>query len=182
MGILLVLIIILIVSIIIANNKGETERKNDIDLTFKYYSNLYQENGLELTSYQEDKYKKPFGKLYGAYARGGSDTRSQTARENTYLIDKFYESDFKTKLRKKNILNKYGEEHGRKLLNYEFVIGMSKQEIVDSLGDPFAYERQELKTKTKETYFYGKEKVKVRSTSYIFEDDVLIKINNKQSY
>lgn len=71
------------------------------------------------------------------------------------------------------IINKYGEETGWKLLNQEYWVGMSKEQLVDANGEPTQTEIEVLKTKTKETLIYGN---KSSGDYFVFENGIATKI------
>lgn len=51
--------------------------------------------------------------------------------------------------------SKYGEVVARKLINFEYFLGMTEQQLIDSRGEPTKIEKEVLKTKTKIVYIYG---------------------------
>ena len=53
------------------------------------------------------------------------------------------------------LLQKYGEEIGSRLVNHQYWIGMTEEQLVECKGNPDKIEKQVLKTKTKLTYIYG---------------------------
>lgn len=71
------------------------------------------------------------------------------------------------------IINKYGLEIGRKIINQDFWIGMTGEQLKDSKGEPDKIEREILKTKTKETYIYGN---KSSGDYFVIENNLVSKI------
>ncbi len=53
------------------------------------------------------------------------------------------------------LLQKYGEEIGSRLVNHQYWIGMTEEQLIECKGNPDKIEKQVLKTKTKLTYIYG---------------------------
>lgn len=62
---------------------------------------------------------------------------------------------FKELQRSLTLLNKYGNEIGNSLINHEYFIGMTIEQLIDCKGNPTNIETEVLKTKTKITYIYG---------------------------
>lgn len=69
--------------------------------------------------------------------------------------------------------DKYGAEVASKLINEEFWIGMTAEQLVDSKGEPSSKEVEQLKTKVKETYVYGN---KSRGDYFVIENGIVVKI------
>lgn len=68
---------------------------------------------------------------------------------------------------------KYGIDKALKMIKHEYWIGMSKDELIDCKGNPHKIEKEELKTKVKETYIYGN---KNSGDYFVFENDAIVKI------
>jgi hypothetical protein len=71
------------------------------------------------------------------------------------------------------IISKYGLEIGRKIINQNFWIGMTDEQLKDSTGEPDKIEREILKTKTKEIYIYGN---KSSGDYFVLENNLVTKI------
>ncbi len=75
-----------------------------------------------------------------------------------YLVKQNFKNEERKKLlakRKQLLISKYGVELGTKLNNYQFEVGMTEENIIDSNGNPTKIEVEVLKTKTKNIYIYG---------------------------
>lgn len=84
-------------------------------------------------------------------------------------------SDNSQKLREEKrayLIKKYGEDIANKLLRNEYWIGMTKDQVIDSKGEPSKIETEVLKTKTKETFIYGS---KSGGDYFVFENDLVTK-------
>lgn len=93
--------------------------------------------------------------------------RAKDAAERAERIEK----------RRLALIREYGEEIGMKLFNQQFFIGMTKDQVEHSKGyPPDKKEREELKTKTKDTWIYGN---KSSGDVFIFENDVLTKYKDR---
>jgi len=50
---------------------------------------------------------------------------------------------------------KYGEEIAQKLIDQNYFLGMTEEQLIDSKGEPTKIETEVMKTKTKVIYIYG---------------------------
>lgn len=57
--------------------------------------------------------------------------------------------------RANNLIDKYGEETAVKLLEHNYFLGMTEEQLIDCKGKPTKIETEVLKTKTKVVYIYG---------------------------
>jgi hypothetical protein len=89
------------------------------------------------------------------------------------------ESEIQSYKREKYIRDKYNDDTADKILNQVCWIGMSEEQLVDTRGIPTKIEKEELKTKTKITYVYGK---KYSGDSFIVEDKQVVKILDKANF
>lgn len=71
-------------------------------------------------------------------------------------------------LKDKMLRNKYGNDIASKLLNHEYWVGMTKEQLLDCKGKPTKIETAALKTKTKETFIYGN---KSSGDYFVLEND-----------
>lgn len=78
--------------------------------------------------------------------------------------------------RLKTMIAKYGEDKGYKIYNKQFYLGMSKEELKDSTGEPTKIEIEVLKTKTKEVWIYGN---KSSGDVFVFENEILTKFTDR---
>lgn len=53
------------------------------------------------------------------------------------------------------LVGKYGEEIARKLIDNDYFLGMTEDQLIDSRGKPSKIETEVMKTKTKVIYIYG---------------------------
>lgn len=89
-----------------------------------------------------------------------------------YDFDKMIEN-CKNVLRHENsLISKYGNDIAQKLVNQEYWIGMTQQQLIDSKGEPDKIEKEVLKTKTKETFIYGN---KSSGDYFVFENNIVTK-------
>ena len=51
--------------------------------------------------------------------------------------------------------SKYSESEVQKMLNHEYWIGMTEEQLIDAKGKPEKIDLEQLKTKTKKIYIYG---------------------------
>jgi len=70
-------------------------------------------------------------------------------------IDKKIEAFKYLKQHQAALLEKYGEDIGSRLVNHQYWVGMTEEQLLDCKGNPDKIEKQVLKTKTKLTYIYG---------------------------
>jgi hypothetical protein len=85
--------------------------------------------------------------------------------------------------RKKNILEKYGDEIGLKLINEELWLGMNKEMILASQGKPDNIVEKVSRNKKREELFYGKHKNRRGSNwqykfRIVLEDDEVVSWND----
>jgi uncharacterized surface anchored protein len=73
-------------------------------------------------------------------------------------------------------ISKYGAEKGVKLYHKQFFLGMTKEELIDSIGDPNKIETEVMKTKTKEIWIYGN---KSSGDVFVFEDGHLARFKDR---
>jgi hypothetical protein len=80
--------------------------------------------------------------------------------------------------KRRNYLNsKYGPEKADKILNQEFYIGMTKDEVLDSKNsEPDIKETEVLKTKTKDIWVWGN---KSSGDVFVFVDDKLERFKDR---
>ncbi len=75
---------------------------------------------------------------------------------------------------------KYGDETALKLVNAEYFIGMTREQLIDSKGSqPDSAEVQQLKTKSKETLVWGN---KNSGDWFVLEEGVVVKITDRPDY
>ncbi len=94
--------------------------------------------------------------LYSLLTKNGitSDEIESQIKNSNIGVDNF-RSTVKFVLQKVYLTKKYGDELGVKILNQEFFIGMTEEQLIDSKGEPTKIETEILKTKTKKIYIYG---------------------------
>ena len=61
----------------------------------------------------------------------------------------------KIKQRHDYLRSKYSESEVQKMLNQEYWIGMTEEQLIDAKGQPDKIDLEQLKTKTKKIYIYG---------------------------
>lgn len=104
-----------------------------------------------------------------SFINDGNKKREAELRHKEYLAA--------VEKRRLELINRYGDELGAKLFNEQFFIGMTKQQLLDSKGkQPDKIEKEELKTKTKETWIYGN---KSSGDVFIFENELLTKYKDR---
>ena len=79
----------------------------------------------------------------------------------------------KLEARQNELTSKYGKDVMVRLMRQESWIGMSKEQLVDSRGEPTKIETEILKTKTKETLIYGN---KSSGDYFVVENGLVSKI------
>jgi hypothetical protein len=79
----------------------------------------------------------------------------------------------KLEARQNELTAKYGQDVMAKLMNHQTWIGMSKEQLLDSQGEPTKIETEILKTKTKETLIYGN---KSSGDYFVVENGLVSKI------
>jgi hypothetical protein len=75
--------------------------------------------------------------------------------------------------REKYIHDKYDNDTAIKILNHNYWIGMTEEQLIDCKGLPSKVEKEELKTKIKTTYIYGN---KNSGDYFIIENNQVVKI------
>lgn len=89
-------------------------------------------------------------------------------------------SDFTVAKNKKSHLDylnsKYSEQEVTKILNHEYWIGMTEEQLVDAKGKPSQIDLEQLKTKTKKIYIYGN---KSSGDVFNFVDGVLERFKDR---
>jgi hypothetical protein len=89
-----------------------------------------------------------------------------------YDFDKMIDN-CKNLLRHENsLISKYGHDVAQKLINQEYWIGMTQQQLIDSKGNPDKIEKEVLKTKTKKIFIYGN---KSSGDYFVFENNIVTK-------
>jgi hypothetical protein len=79
--------------------------------------------------------------------------------------------------RRKSLISKYGLEKAMILLNQEFYLGMSKDEVLDAKNsEPDIKETEVLKTKTKDIWVWGN---KSSGDVFVFVDDKLERFKDR---
>lgn len=79
------------------------------------------------------------------------------------------------------LAEKYNPEIAMKLVNAEYFIGMTKEQLLDSKGfEPEIVEIQTLKTKTKETLVFGE--TKNSNDWFVLENGLVVKITDKPDW
>ncbi|MGL5892403.1 MAG: hypothetical protein ACRC3B_21105, partial [Bacteroidia bacterium] len=73
-------------------------------------------------------------------------------------------------------ISKYGNDKGVMLFNKQFFLGMTKEELTDSAGDPDKIETEVMKTKIKEIWIYGN---KSSGDIFVFEDGLLTRFKDR---
>jgi hypothetical protein len=74
---------------------------------------------------------------------------------------------------RQRLIDKYGIDIATMLLNHQYFIGMTEEQLVDSKGKPNKIETEVLKTKSKATYIYGN---KSSGDYFVFENGKATKI------
>jgi hypothetical protein len=80
------------------------------------------------------------------------------------------------KARHNNLIKKYGADKADKIFREDFFIGMTKEELTDSKGQPTKVEEDVMKTKTKETWIYGN---KSSGDVFVFENELLVRFKDR---
>jgi len=71
--------------------------------------------------------------------------------------------------RKKDLIKKYGEKDGNKILNEKIWIGMTKKMLIDSWGNPSDRKENVSKEKVKLKFYYNPRKTRQGTTVYKYE-------------
>ena len=100
-------------------------------------------------------------------------SKLSSASWRDYDFDKMVDVCKNLVLHENHIINKYGLEIGKKIINQDFWIGMTDHQLKDSKGEPDKIEREILKTKTKEIYIYGN---KSSGDYFVIENNLVTKI------
>jgi hypothetical protein len=74
------------------------------------------------------------------------------------------------------LMKKYGLEIGSKLINHQYFLGMTIEQLVDCKGNPTKIEQEVLKTKTKTIYIYGN---KSSGDVFVFVDGELERFKDR---
>ncbi len=74
------------------------------------------------------------------------------------------------------IISKYGRDKGTQIFDKQFFLGMTKEELIDSTGEPTKIEQEVMKTKTKETWIYGN---KSSGDVFVFENELLARFKDR---
>ena len=85
-----------------------------------------------------------------------SQLASRINRDDLTVLIRELESEIASYSRKKILVGKYGELDGTRISNGQYWLGMSEEQLIDSIGKPTLIEREVLKTKEKIIYIYGK--------------------------
>jgi hypothetical protein len=74
---------------------------------------------------------------------------------NSSQLLKIFDLAKKQKQRFDYLLSKYNENQVIKIMNHEYWIGMTEEQLLDCKGKPDKIDLEQLKTKTKKIYIYG---------------------------
>lgn len=102
--------------------------KNDLDTALKN-KEIYEEHYKELNAFINFSNRDRFHKSF--------DNAKTIKRRHDYLRSKYSESEV------------------QKMLNHEYWIGMTEEQLIDAKGQPDKIDLEQLKTKTKKIYIYG---------------------------
>lgn len=79
--------------------------------------------------------------------------------------------------RQQELIAKYGEEIGLKIIAQSYFEGMTKQQVLEAIRiKPDKVELEEVRNTKKETWIYGH---KNTARMFVFENDVLVKFKSK---
>lgn len=113
--------------------------------------------------------------VLGVFSAGAEKARKEQAeaeRRRRLELRKKAEQERLAKL-----TQKYGPDIARKLINENYFIGMTMEQLLDSKErQPDSVETQQLKTKTKEIWVYGS---KSSGDWFVFEDGKAVKITDR---
>lgn len=184
------IVIISIIWIILQYIFKQIKRKQklaEIELLKQEGDKLLTDNNYELAI---NKYKLAFVEYRDLYRlqNDGRHIRPLTNNVKKEVLDRFnvlkhninytehqFDLILKEK-RKRKLVDKYGEEKASKIINKEFYIGMTNEELLESIGGPTKKEEEVLKTKTKETWIYGN---KSSGDVFVFENGVLVRFKDR---
>lgn len=140
------------------NDKWEKARREVIDDVFNMWKNAFKIKGYEFPSVDKVYIAKK-GDL------GLSYKSNRTAEAEDYQA--YFNRIFEQLDRKNNFIQKYGEEQYNRLTNETYYIGMSKNELIDFLGETKDIRIAEFKNKIRETLVYGLH-------NFVFDDGILV--------
>lgn len=73
-------------------------------------------------------------------------------------------------------IDKYGKEIAYRLLNHEYWVGMTEEQLIECKGKPDKIEKEVLKTKEKLTYIYGN---KSSGDYFVIENGLVVKFTDR---
>ena len=108
---------------------------------------------------------------------GGNKLNAKAAADRAIALEEAKLASEKAKAERiATIHSKYGVEKGDMILNKQFFLGMTREELLDSAGQPTKKETEVMKTKTKETWIYGN---KTSGDVFVFEKDVIVRFKDR---
>jgi|GEM_PF-2351927 len=140
------------------------------DLKKGYIHNMYFENDNYMdtlvTIYNKKHMKELFEKNNQEALKREQEQLEQQREQARILIEKQFEEEQKDSLRKINIIAKYGQKIGQKLIDKTIWIGMTEEMLYDSWGQPKEINR----TVTK----YGEHKQCIYSSAYVYVENGVV--------
>lgn len=82
-------------------------------------------------------------------------------------------------IRFNTLVKKYGNEIALNIMESKVWIGMTKAQILESKGKPHDSDKEEMKSKVRENYYYYSTADKKKYHTYTIENDELVKIVEK---
>jgi hypothetical protein len=110
------------------------------------------------------------------FAAHWEEIRSGVAEQGVPWAIRVLEVAKEIKQRYDGLITKYGQEKGNKIYNKEFFLGMTEEELIDSVGVADKVEEEVMKTKTKITWIYGN---KSSGDVFVFENGMLARFKDR---
>jgi hypothetical protein len=93
-------------------------------------------------------------------------------------VEEYIEEFKNLKKYQESMILKYGEDNGNRVINHQYWIGMTEEQLLDCKGEPTKIETQVLQTKTKQTYIYGN---KNSGDYFVLENGKVVKFIDRGS-
>jgi len=102
--------------------------------------------------------------------------KGRIENEDIKTLKQGLQAEITKQLRKAALIETYGAVDGQKILNGEYWLGMTENQLIESIGKPTLIQKEVLKTKEKIIYIYGK---KTTGDVFIFVNGLLESLKDR---